>query len=287
VVSMVTQYNSEVVLCYQCGILIWQMATAEQRQIEPIQQAVARLLATSAPGHDLWLIGGFRYRFLDQSARISQDIDYHWDGDLAQKQAELVTLFQKRLLPDIKRRFALDGDVRPAIGPDADSPSARIVELAFWRPGVAYSRMEVPVEITRIVCLDPSIARTANGVVYRTASDADLAESKVIALMNRRVVEHRDLCDLFLFSNHFIPAAADRLQRKFAILQIRHEVISARLADLRGNKAYHTKALGEVIAGQLDEAAAANINAAGGAAIVLDAVLSLLHTLNLSGAGVP
>lgn len=262
------------------------MPPSELNQIEEIQHAVVRLLATSTSGHDLCLIGGFRYRFLDQSVRVSQDVDYHWAGDLGQKQAELITLFERRLIPDIKRRFGLDGDVRPAIGPDADSPSVRIVELAFWRLGTGYPRIEVPVEITRIVCLDPPIARTASGVVYRTVSDADLAESKVIALMNRHVIEHRDLCDLFLFPNHFAHDASDRLRRKFAILQIRQGVISARLADLRNNRTYHAKALGAVIGSQLDAAAAANISAAGGPAIVLDAVLSLLDAMDLSGAGV-
>ena len=81
---------------------------------EEIQQAVAKLLATSSAGSNLRLIGGFRYRFLDQSARLSHDIDYHWEGDLEAKQAELVILFARRLLPEIKHRLGFDGEARAA-----------------------------------------------------------------------------------------------------------------------------------------------------------------------------
>ena len=93
---------------------------------------VARLLATNPAGHGLCLIGGFRYRLLDQSARQSRDLDYHWEGDLAAKQAELVSVFKRRLLPQVKSRLAYEGEVRTATGPEGDSPSVRIVELAFW-----------------------------------------------------------------------------------------------------------------------------------------------------------
>ena len=70
-----------------------------------IQQAIARLVATSPAGHNLLLAGGFRYRFLDRSVRMSGDIDYHWSGDLEEKQRELVALFRKRLIPSVRRRF--------------------------------------------------------------------------------------------------------------------------------------------------------------------------------------
>lgn len=57
---------------------------------ESIQRIAARVLATHPTGHRLCLIGGFRYRLLSASARASTDMDYHWEGDLEQKQTEIV-----------------------------------------------------------------------------------------------------------------------------------------------------------------------------------------------------
>lgn len=250
---------------------------------EEIQQAVAKLLATSSAGSNLRLIGGFRYRFLDQSARLSHDIDYHWEGDLEAKQAELVILFARRLLPEIKHRLGFDGEARAAGGPEAESPAVRIVELAFWQIGVAFSRIQVPVEITRIICLDPPAVRAAAGIVYPTASDADLIEAKIIALLNRRVIEHRDFCDIFLFASHLAPNAAGRLQTKLQQLAINPAVIAQRLRDLRDHRDYHIQAIESVIARQLDPPAAANIAAAGGGKLILDAVLDVLTKLKLPG----
>lgn len=255
---------------------------------EQIQQAVVRLLATSPAGQNLRLIGGFRYRFLDQSARISADIDYHWDGDLQAKQSELVELFGRRLLPEIKRRLGYDGDVRCATGPEAMSPAVSTVELAFYRPGVAYSRIEIPVDLTRIICLDPLVVRTAAGVIYPTASDADLIESKVIALLNRPAVEHRDFCDLFLFASHFAPNAAQRMRTKLARLSLDSSAVNRRLHALRDGRAYHVRAIDALIGEQLDDTAAANLRAAGGAAIVFDTVWDLLRNrLKLGEEGAP
>ena len=50
--------------------------------VERIQALAAKTLATQPAGHQLHLIGGFRYRLLDASCRASVDIDYHWEGDL-------------------------------------------------------------------------------------------------------------------------------------------------------------------------------------------------------------
>lgn len=51
--------------------------------IETIQKMTARIVATSPVGYKLCLIGGFRYRLLDRSVRMSMDIDYHWEEDFA------------------------------------------------------------------------------------------------------------------------------------------------------------------------------------------------------------
>ena len=68
--------------------------------MELLQRLIARTVAVNPPGRNLILIGGFRYRFLDGSARVSRDIEYHWDGNLADKQSELVKLFKRALLPE-------------------------------------------------------------------------------------------------------------------------------------------------------------------------------------------
>ena len=57
---------------------------------EAIQGLIVRTLATNPAGHRLCLIGGFRYRLLDGSARRSVDVDYHWEGDLVAKQREVI-----------------------------------------------------------------------------------------------------------------------------------------------------------------------------------------------------
>lgn len=253
------------------------MTEQQTKAIEEIQRIVVRLLATSPAGHGLCLIGGFRYRFLDQSVRRSRDLDYHWEGDLAAKQAELVSLFNRRLLPEVKRRLGYDGDVRTATGPDSDSPSVRIVELAFWSSG-APGRLEIPVNITRIVCQDPVTVRTADGVVYPTPSDADLIEAKVIALFNRRFIQHRDFVDLFLFSSHLCPYSAERLRAKFTTLSVGRQTISQQLQDFENRPDYHIRSIAAVITEQLDPSAAANIEAAGGAKFVFNTIRQLLMT---------
>ncbi len=50
--------------------------------IEEIQKMAAKIVATHPADNRLLLIGGFRYRLLDASARASVDLDYHWPGKL-------------------------------------------------------------------------------------------------------------------------------------------------------------------------------------------------------------
>ena len=253
------------------------MSDDQASVIEEIQRIIARLLATNPAGRGLCLIGGFRYRYLNQSARLSRDLDYHWEGDLAAKQAELVSLFTRRLLPEVKRRLGYDGDVRGAAGPGTDSPAVCVVELAFWSAN-SPGRIEVPVDITRIVCHDPLTVRTVDGVVYPTPSDADLIEGKVITLFNRRYIQHRDFVDLFLFSSHLRPDSTERLRGKLSTLAIERETILGQLRDLAEHQDYHIRSIAAVIADQLDPSAAANIEAAGGAELVFETVRQLLVT---------
>lgn len=62
-----------------------------QQIIEEIQKMAAEIVATNPAGNRLLLIGGFRYRLLDASARASTDLNYHWQGELEEKQLKWPT----------------------------------------------------------------------------------------------------------------------------------------------------------------------------------------------------
>jgi predicted nucleotidyltransferase component of viral defense system len=252
------------------------MNTDQRQQVETLQRLIARTVAMHPTGRNLLLIGGFRYRFLDESVRTSDDIDYHWRGDLGEKQKELVALFTRVLLPEVRRRFGYEGTVGPHTGPDAESPAVRIVDLAFWQEAVPYSRIEIPIELTRIVCADPVVVRTVGGTIYPTVSEADMIESKVIAVLNRGELRHRDLVDVFLFQDQLARDSSQRLEAKLQTLGIPRSVVEQRTSDLRRNGAYHARAIQEVIDTQLDLVPVAQINEAGGGKTVLDAVLVVL-----------
>jgi len=256
----------------------WAVKTEQQTIPDSIQQVIARLVAISSAGHNLLLIGGFRYRFIDQSVRTSRDIDYHWSGDLDKKQQELVTLFRKRLLPSIRRQLGYEGRADPATGPDAESPAVRTVALSFWKSDVEFSRVEIPIEITRVARADPAEVRTVDGIIYPTLSDADLIESKIIAVFGRRIMEHRDLVDIFLFAGKLALDSPERLKHKLEALTVARENVRQRLDDLQTHAAYHTKAIQAIVDSQLDREAAENINAAGGAKMILKRVLGIIRT---------
>lgn len=254
------------------------MNNLQKKEIsEPIQKMVVRLVAVSPAGHNLCLIGGFRYRFLDSSARLSGDIDYHWSGDLDKKQAELIALFRRRLIPEVKRRFGYDGNVRDAAGPDTESPGLRVIELAFWSPGSGEGRIEIPVEITQIICLDKMSVRTAGGVVYPTVSDSDMIESKMIAVFSRLYLEYRDIVDIFLFSNQLAEDSSERLKIKFSKLSLNKSAVKKRMDDLIRNQSYHVRGIKSVLETQIDTDIASNIQEGGGAQMVLDKVIDILR----------
>ena len=250
------------------------MNSPVEKIIEDIQRLVVRMLATSPAGHKLLLIGGFRYRFLNASVRRSVDIDYHWEEDLSHKQKELISLFNKKLLPEVKRRFGYDGAVSPGGGPDAESDDVKVVESAFYREGVPHSRIEIPVDITRIVRLDSPEVRTSEGVVYPTVSDADLVESKVLAVLNRVFVQARDLMDIFLFQTALPSDVHERLAEKMARIALDAPAARRRLEAIEADREVYIKALEMIIEEQLDNAAAGHLRSAGGPAAVFDSVLA-------------
>lgn len=234
---------------------------------------VARTIAMSPAGVNLLLIGGFRYRLLDNSQRFSVDIDYHWGKGLEAKQQELVRHCRRVVLGQVRRETGYDGLAAERKGPDADSPNARFVDLRFWKGDI---EIEIPLEITRILCLDSPIIRTASGTVYATPSDADQIESKVIAVLNRVFLQHRDLVDVFLFGSSLGSNSPARLRQKLAKLHLRPETVPRKLKDLEENKRYHASAVQRVIDEQMDPTVAQQMNAGGGGTGVLETALGYI-----------
>ena len=253
------------------------MTAEKQKEVEAIQRVVAQHVATHPVGRNLALIGGFRYRFLDASVRTSDDIDYHWAGNLEEKQRGLIDSFRRGLLSEVSRLLGYSGRVDARTGPDADSPVVRVVDLSFWKDDVAYSRIEIPVEVTRITCADPVEVRTVGGTIYATASEGDMIESKVIAILGRITSRHRDIVDVFLFQDRFCSDSAQRLKSKLHALRMNDNDIEKKMRDLQEYSDYHTKATQEVIDTQLDPEAAAQLNDSGGGGMVLDTVMNILN----------
>lgn len=248
------------------------------REVEEIQKIIVRYIATHPVGRRLALIGGFRYRFLDNSVRTSNDIDYHWAGNLEEMQKRLIDSFDRELLLEVSRTLGYSGRVSARTGPDADSPFVRVIELSFWKDNVSYSRIEIPVEVTYIACEDEIEIRTVEGTIYATVSEADMIEAKVIAIFGRISLKHRDIVDVFLFHNHFLSDSNQRLKQKMQKLRINDNVIEKKMRDLQDYSDYHAKAIQEVIDSQLDLDAAAQLNDAGGGRKVLDTVMSILNS---------
>jgi hypothetical protein len=253
-------------------------AMTPSSSIETLQRLVAQMIATHPAGLNLLLIGGFRYRLLDNIPRFSRDINYHWDGDLTEKQQQLIKLCRRGLIPQVRRQLGYEAGVHPATGPESESPDARFVDLSFWRPNVAHSRVEIPLEITRVACLDPTTVRTSDGIVYPTPSEGDLIESKILAVLNRIHLAHRDLIDLFLFGNRLLSDSPQRLQEKLQRVHSDDNAIRKRLIDLGENADYHSRALQQIIDNQLDPAVAANLNLGGGGSAVLQRAVDLLRS---------
>ena len=253
------------------------MIAEKQKEVEAIQKVIARHIATHPVGRNLALIGGFRYRLLNDSVRISDDIDYHWGGDLKEKQRGLINSFRRVLLSEVLRLLGYSGSVNARTGPDSDSPAVQVVDLSFWKDDVPYSRIEIPVEVTCIACEDPVEVRTSGGTIYATASEGDMIESKVIAIFGRMTLKHRDIVDVFLFQDSFRSDSAQRLKMKLYALKMNDNVIGKKMRDFRKYSNYHAKATQEVIDTQLDPEAAAQLNDSGGGKMVLDTVINILN----------
>jgi hypothetical protein len=252
------------------------VVNTELEEADRLQRVVASLIARSPAGVNLLLIGGFRYRLLDNSQRFSVDIDYHWGGDLEAKQRELLSLCRRVILGQVGRELGYEGSASARTGPDADSPNARFIDLRFWKGGV---HIEIPLELTQIICLDPPTVRTAGGTVHATPSDADLIESKIIAVLNRLFLQHRDLVDVFLHADKLQPDSPARLKEKLVRLRVSPETVTRRLKDLQENRQYHASAIQKVIDEQMETTVAQQMNAGGGGRTVLDSALRVLKRI--------
>jgi hypothetical protein len=194
-------------------------------------------------------------------------------------QKKLINSFERGLLLEVSRLLGYSGSVSARTGPDVDSPDVRVINLSFWKENVPYSRIEIPVDITRIACADAITVRTVDGTIYQTVSQADMVESKVIAVFNRRTLEYRDILDVFLFQSQFVSNSGQRLKQKLEQLGIHKNVIENKISDLKTNPAYHARAIQEVIDSQLDSHAAKQLHHAGGGSLVLDHFMSTLKSL--------
>lgn len=244
--------------------------------LEEIQRMIVKMLATNPEGRNLHLIGGYRFRLLDNSPRISRDIDYHSSEDLEEKRDKVISLFRQKLLPQVKERFKYDGTVTMAQGPDADTPLVKTLNLAFYIKNFDYSRIEIPVDIMTIEVLDEPIARTTDGVVFLTRSDQDIIESKVIAVLNSTFVRDRDVVDIFLFEDKLSRDSAERIAKKLTHLGLDSSMITKRIQGLLDARVVRIRGIAEVIETQLDPQAADNINRGGGANAVFTHVMTIL-----------
>jgi hypothetical protein len=245
----------------------------ELKEADKLQRAVARLIARSPTGVNLLLIGGFRYRLLDNSQRFSVDIDYHWGGDLEAKQRELLSLCRRFILGQVHRELGYEGSASARTGPDADSPNAKFIDVRFWKGDV---HVEIPLELTQIVCLDPPTIRTADGTVHATPSDTDLIESKIIAVLNRLFLQHRDLVDIFLYADKLRPDSPVRVKKKLLKLQTPAETVIRRIKDLEENRDYHATAIQRIIDEQMEATVAQQMNVGGGGRTVFDSALTVV-----------
>jgi hypothetical protein len=125
--------------------------------------------------------------------------------------------------------------------------------------------------------VDQIEVRTVGGTIYATASEADMIESKVIAILGRITLRHRDILDVFLFQDRFRSDSAQRLKSKLQALRMNDNDLEKKLCDLRKNSDYHAKAIQEVIDTQLDAEAVAQLNDTGGGRMVLNAVMNILN----------
>jgi hypothetical protein len=247
----------------------------ETTKIERLQQLIAQTIARES-GERLLLVGGFRYRLLNKSIRQSMDIDYHYLENLEKTKNALMTLFQRRLFPEVKREFGMEGSARER--PDPENPERmHTIELSFYN---SEERIEIPIDLITIACLDKPEVRVTGGTVYLTSSDADMAESKILSLMLRIYFQDRDLLDLFLFKDFLLSNSANRIREKMKMLNVNPDEITNLIDSLRKNRSVHIKNLGKIIEERVDENVRDKIKMNDGIVSVFNSVLEIITNLS-------
>lgn len=255
-------------------------------RVEAVQRCILAVLARQRAGVGLVLAGGGRYRFVDGSARLSADIDYVWNGDLSLKRDEVVRALQRTLPPELKRRFRLDSSVYALDPPGVDSMRVKTLEVATWGNDPASRRIEVPVDIVSIPCVDPPTAETVEGVVCLVASDADMVECKVLSALERNPPAARDWVDLFLFGGQAHPDAPARFSRKCIDLQLQATQVAAAYARVLASRDIVCAGIAQVLREQVEGAVADNVEQAGGAELVWTRALEVVARVSALARGV-
>jgi hypothetical protein len=206
-------------------------------------------------------------------------VDYHWEGDLEEKQTQMAAVLLRELLPRVKEEFGYDGTVSPARGPGEDSPDVKTVSIRLYRMDMPGSRIEIPVDITRIQRLDEPVVRTKDGTVFLTLSDRDMIEGKVLAVCNRLFSEIRDLVDIFLFEDYLGEDSPGRIRAKLENASLGQQAGRASVEKLSDSRRRHVAAIQEILDAQMAPQAADRIREGGGAGMLFDRVMGLLRKL--------
>ncbi|MCA9184675.1 MAG: hypothetical protein R3E01_19915 [Pirellulaceae bacterium] len=189
---------------------------------------------------------------------------------------ELQEFLRGNVVPEIRRQLGHDGDVRGVAGPSADSPAVCSLELAFYPTATVGSRIEIPFQITPIPCFDRPTVRTVAGTVFLTTSDADMIESKVVAIICRRFVQARDILDLFLFQSTLKGDSDTRVLEKFRGLSLSAKDVRDRLGHLDDMSSVHIREVDQIIASQVEPSVGSNLLTAGGAPMIWEAVMDVI-----------
>ncbi len=105
---------------------------------------------------------------------------------------------------------------------------------------------------------------------------AKLLATQPVGHRQSDVYSARDILDIFLFQNSLRPDALERLSRKFSALSLSPAHVSRRLGQLQQARAVHVREIERILDTQVDPAVAANLQVAGGAAMIWEDVLRLL-----------
>ena len=81
----------------------------------------------------------------------------------------------------MKRCLGFDGLVYASNVPGEESPFVKTAEIALFGAGLP-RHLEIPVDFTRIPCLDAAVAATVEGTVHLAAFYADMLESIILAV---------------------------------------------------------------------------------------------------------